>query len=123
MCHVAPCLLLFLSQKYPVRGFFSFSGLYFFHHFHHNCSRASQDEVAHCPVINVENVEAVDRYNKLANLRRKVSSKKSYVLDFFCKLIYTDVLSTLGHAKPPELFTPSHSALRKNTFLRVNLQS
>lgn len=105
------------------KRFFSFSGLYFFHHFHHNCSRAGQNEVAHCPVIHVENVEAVDRYNKLANLRRKASSKKSYALDFFLRSFTQVYYWLLGHAKPPELFIPSHSALRKNTFLRINLES
>lgn len=117
-CHAASWLPLFLSQKCPGRDLF-FSGLYFFHHFHDNCSRAGQDEIAHCPVIHVENIEAIDRNDELANLGRKTSSK-SYALDFLCQVTYKDINSQACKTSRT-LCAVSFSALKKDTVLRINL--
>lgn len=108
-------------MKMSSKRFFCFSGLYFFHHFHHNRSRACQDEVAHCPVIHMENVEAVDRQNKLANLRR-MESNKSYAFDLFLYgYLHRYTYWTCKTSRILHII--SFSTFQKNTFLRINVSS
>lgn len=47
----------------------SSSRLYLLHHFHDDGSRTSQDEVAHCPVVCMEDVQPIHRNHKLADLK------------------------------------------------------
>lgn len=110
VCHAALWLAVF-PQKFPrpVRDPF-FSRLYFFHHFHDNRSRACQDEVAHCPVVHMENVETIDGDDKLANLKGETSSR-SCKLHFLCQVTHTSALPPAGQEQSPQLFVLSYSVL------------
>lgn len=121
VCHAALWLAVF-PQKCPVRDPF-FSRLYFFHHFHDNRSRACQDEVAHCPVVHMENVETIDGDDKLANLKGETSSR-SCKLHFLCQVTHTSALPPAGQAKiSTTLRAVLFSTPKKNASPRVNLIS